>query len=419
MLTSGSLLTRTESAALVGVFLLVRLGMLIAFFKLTGGNEIASDVYFHKLIIDQPLGILAGTSYEISSYPPFQWLVEWPLYNLFAIFFHKFLSIRLLMLTVELLAFSLLVYQSRHFFDSKKMLIATAVLFIIAPVQYFSTVFFVQEDIISQLFILLATLALLKGYRELTMAILVLGVLIAKIFFIIPLFYVIWFHGNHTFFKRVTHGLLSIAPIVLVYFITITNALNNGGDVPIRDFTPDADYAANFWVLILKADPDALTTVKHASLLLSAAVQFLVIGIFFFYKYVRKKTLHPLVLIAVPLVFFFGTFYQHMPEYFLMLWPVTALLCTSLFQHLLLAFAFSLAWAPRVIHGIKTIQDNFGSTVEARADILKPLLDLLQFDMNTLHSASLAAQTFFYTVMMIYLCFLAIGKNRSVNTLQQ
>lgn len=404
---------------MVCAFLIVRFTMLAAFFAITGGKEIASDVFFHKLIISEPLGILAGTAKLIASYPPFQFLVEWPLYNLFSAFFHEMLAIRLLMITVEALAFLILIYQSHRFFSTKTMATVTAILFIISPHQYFSTVFFVQEDIITQLFIVIATLLLITDKRALCISVLVLGVLIAKIFFVIPLFYVIFFHGRFVLGKRIIDGVVAIIPIAIVYYIIITNALINGGDVPIRDFTPDAAYAANYWVLILKANPDSLKMVKYTSILLSAIVQLLLIVYLFSIYKKSTKSLHPLVLLTIPLVFFFATFYQHMPEYFLILWPITAMLCTNIFQQLLLAVAFSLAWAPRVIHGIKTIKDSFGSTLEARSEILQPLLELVYFDMNTLHSFALGAQTLFYTVTMIYLAKLAYRKHYTTSTLQQ
>jgi len=416
MVEKKNLLSPTESLLLLVAFLCVRLGMLALFFRFIGGQEIASDVFFHKLIINDPLAILNGTARLISSYPPFQWVVEWPLYKLYSQQFNDVLSIRLLMITVEFITFSILVFQSHRLFTVKTIALCVACLFIISPHQYFATVLFVQEDVIAQTLILCAAVLLTMKKRSLAISTLVAGVLIAKIFFIIPLFYVIIFHGKLPFVRRIFQGIVAISPIVLVYYITISNALANGGDVPIRDFTPDAAYAANFWVLILKAYPDALIAVKNSSLLLSLVLQLAVIlSLFTLYRR-QNHSFDVATILAVPLVVFFSSFYQHMPEYFLMLWPLISVLCTSVGQQIVLAMAFSFAWLPRVLHGLKTITDNFGSTVEARSEIFGPLLKVLAVDFNVLNSVALAAQTVIYTTLMIFIVSWALRQNQKLSS---
>lgn len=406
----------TSCLALIGLFVVVRLTLLLVYVKLTGSQEVASDVHYHMLIINDPLGILLGRATEIASYPPFQWLIEWPVFSFFNQVFSDVVSIRLLMMTVELSAFVLLLFHGQRIFKSKTLFLVCISLFIISPHQYLASVFFVQEDVISQLFMLLGVLFLLNQYRLAAIITFVAGVLIAKIFFIIPLFYIIMFSGNTTFLKRIATGVLAVLPIAAIYTLSISNALNQGGEVPIRDFTPDAAYGANFWTLILKSYPDLLVAVKNSSLALSVLFQLgAIVTLFALYRN-RAQDLHPVLLATVPLALFFATFYNHMPEYFLMLWPLVAIYCTGALQQLVLAVIFSLAWAPRILHGLQTIKDNFGSTVQARSEIFEPFFQAIAINPDKLNDIALIAHSLIYTAFFVVLAIAAFRHQRRLNS---
>jgi len=399
----------------VAVFLTLRLSLLWLFNKATGGRELASDVVFHVLIVKDPFAILNGTAIHIASYPPFQWLIEWPLFNFYASFLNEMVSYRMLMITVEVFVFILLLKACNFLVRSKPLAVVLATLFIVSPHQYLATVFFVQEDIIAQCFMLAAFIALYSGHRSLSIAIMSAGFLIAKMFFLIPLFYVIFFSGDRKFVRRIIDGVLAVTPMVIVYYITITNALANGGEVPIRDFTPDAKYAANYWVMLLKAFPEQLVQVKNASLLLSLIAQVVLIAVFFNLHYIKKIRISPAVLLTIPLVVFFATFYQHMPEYFLMLWPLVAIFCTTIWQQLVVAALFSVAWAPRIFHGFKRVTEQFGTAAEARTDILGPFISMDANQFEFLNQIALIVQSILYTLLLIWLCKRAINLNSSLN----
>lgn len=373
----------------------------------TGGQELASDVVFHERIIKDPLGILNGTAEQIASYPPFQWLVEWSLFNAYHWFFGEMVSYRLLMVTVEFLSLILVVLICRKTEISRQSSLVILIFFIISPHQIFASVFFIQEDVIAQLFMLIAVWFILHGQRTLCIVTLVAGVLIAKLFFIVPLFYIILFQGNRVFSRRVVDGILALIPIVIVYVFIILQALKNGGEVPIRDFTPDAKYAANYWVLLIDSDPILLAYYKNLSLMITAFVQFGLIAFLLIIGNKKENTWHPFILLLLPLAFFFGTFYQHMPEYLLMLWPLAALLCQSVSQHLVLVAALSFAWAPRIFHGLNTVVDGFGTAAAARSEVIGPLVNFLSLDYSLLNQFALIMQSVIYTSLVVWLCFLA------------
>ena len=224
-------ISQNEAYALVIAFILFRFLLIVGLYFISGGKELASDIVFHEIIIGDPLGILRGTAIHIASYPPFQWFVEWPLFSLFTLYFGEMVSYRLMMVTVEFLTFLAAIAVCRKFVPGKTISLTILILFIISPHQYFASVFFIQEDVIAQLFMLIGLLFLLHEKRTHCITTLVLGVLIAKLFFVIPLFYVVLFQGRRTFQKRVVDGFFALIPLVIVYVFIIKQALINGGEV--------------------------------------------------------------------------------------------------------------------------------------------------------------------------------------------
>ncbi len=391
----------------VVAFVIFRAATITALYIVSGGQELASDIVFHERIINDPIGILNGTAVQIASYPPFQWLIEWSIFNFYHQYFGEMISYRMLMVSIEFFSFIVTIAICIKVKIQRHLAYAILILFIISPHQYFSSVFFIQEDVIAQLFILITLLLLIDGKRSYSIISMVLGVLIAKLFFVVPLFYIILFQGKRSFRWRMLDGILSLIPLVIVYVFIVVQALNNGGDVPIRDFTPDAKYAANFWVLLINSDPVLLVLYKNYSLILTVLVQIVIIAVLVFFHHRRKENIHPVILLVIPLCFFFATFYQHMPEYLLMLWPAGALLCTGVWQNILFAGALSFAWTPRVTHGLTTVVDKFGTAAEARSEVIGPFVNAVNLDFVLLNKIALIAQSVVYLIFIAWLCLLS------------
>ena len=69
-------------ALVITGFLLVRAGLIAALYLITSGEEVASDVRFHHMVFDQPFAVLMGLAdMTVSSYPPLQGLIEWPVFH--------------------------------------------------------------------------------------------------------------------------------------------------------------------------------------------------------------------------------------------------------------------------------------------------------------------------------------------------
>ena len=389
-------------------FFAVRLGLLGVFNSLVGGRELASDVVFHGMIIANPLAILAGTAKTIASYPPFQWVVEWPLFSFYSYFFSDLISYRLLMVSVEFICLLQLLRLLNKENIQSAVATAVVVFFIFSPHQYFATVFLVQEDIIAQCFMLLALGCVVEGRRTGAIVVLTAGILIAKIFLIIPLFYIVAFWGNVKFNRRIVEGFSACLVLALIYYIIITNALQNGGDVPLLEFTPDGVYASNYWVMFIGMFPEMLESIKRTSLLISLAAQLFIVsvGLFLLAKGLNERV-HPAVWMAVPLALFYGTFYQHMPEYLLLIWPALIYLFHTLRAQLLIVMCLNLAWMPRIFHGLGSVGATDITTADARIELLGPLLSYLSIEPRILNSVFIVLHSIAYTILLLSLFYVA------------
>lgn len=382
--------------------------MLSLFNHLANGRELASDVVFHAMIIADPLATLMGTATTIASYPPFQWVVEWPLFSLYSSFASDFISFRLLMVTVEFACLLQLINVLR--FREVESLLATCVvtMFIFSPHQLFATIFFVQEDIIAQCFMLSALLFIFRDRRTAAIIILTVGILVAKLFLIIPLFFVVAYLGRVAFTQRLIEGVMSCAVLVSVYVLIIYNAFQNGGDIPLLEFTPDGVYASNYWVLLLAQYPESLEAIKGLSLKLSLAVQLIVIGLGL-YLLIRAKNHHvdSVIWMSVPLAMFFATFYQHMPEYLLLIWPVLIFMYRSISAQILIVACLNLAWLPRIFHGLGTVGQTNMTSADARADLIAPVLQYINIDPQLFNVGFILLHSVAYTLLVFSLISLA------------
>lgn len=396
-------------ASVVVAFILVRFGLLALFNNFSGGRELASDVVFHAMVIADPLATLKGTAKEIASYPPFQWIVEWPLFNLYASFFSDLISFRLLMITVEF-GCLLIFLRILSFRDVDIKVAATVLLFfVISPHQLFATVFFVQEDVIAQCFVLLAMMFVFSHNRIASIITLTLGVLIAKLFLIIPLFYVIAYWGEKKFVRRVFEGVAVLAVLAGVYALIIYNAFQNGGDIPLLEFTPDGVYASNYWVLLLNHYPEALEAIKSLSLKVSLFAQLVIVfvGLYLLVKSKNHKV-DPVYWIALPLAIFFATFYQHMPEYLLLIWPALIFLYKSVVAQFLLVLCMNMAWLPRIFHGLGSVGNKGITTADARVDLIAPVVDALGINPQYFNISFLVLHSVGYTLLVVSLVALFV-----------
>ena len=394
------------------LFLLVRALIIGALFALTSGEEVASDVRFHHMVFDQPFAILMGLAdLTVSSYPPLQALFEWPVFQALTLVMPEFLAFRVMFTLIELATFIALLAVLDHVEMPRATRFLILALFIIGPHQILTSGVFVQDEVICQLFVVLAAWYLVQGRKTGALIMLALGVLTGKIFLILPLFYL-------TFYHRIAwRDALAWALVLGVYAVNVLWALANDGNVPFVGFSPEPNYGSHYWVLLVEKYPQHIEQFKQVSLLLSVATQAILCLVFFIRSNYLREPLNPWILIVLPLAVFFFTFYQQNPEYLLTFWPVVLLLCRRLWPVLLYSAVVAMAWAPNLFFGFKNIGLNNSSKSGTRNRILQPVVDALGIDFATLHPLSILVYSACYLVMLIMLWRLTSRLVRQPNPL--
>ena len=380
-------------------FLVVRGVISLALFFLTGGEEVASDTRMHLMVIDEPLAILSGRAdLAVASYPPLQFLLTWPLYRAFQSVAPDMLAIRMLMCAIELGAFVTLlaVLERRPSADAR---VGTWLrwLFVLGPHQFVASAVFVQEEVICQLFVLLAVLALAHGNKTLAGLWLAAGVLLGKIFLALPLLCLT------VLYRPASKDAWAWALVIGTYALNVAWATINDGLLPLVGFNPYPDYASSYWVPIVTSFPDSMESIKRISLGLSALLQAIVLASLYRRSIEASAPVPPLVLLCLPLTAFYLTFYQHMPEYLLTMWPAFLLLRSGAAGALFFAAVANLAWAPNLFFGLMNVGIVNSSKSGTRNRILEPLTEGLGVDFAALHLASIAAYSIAYAVAFAWM----------------
>ena len=396
---------------LVVVFLALRVLLLTVLTQLTGGREVSSDISYLSMIVQNPLGSLLGRApFEVASYPPLMSFILYPLMKLNLLWAGDFVAWRLTLLTIEFINFYLFWQILIHYTAKVKLSTQTdksgmvplgvvGLFFVIAPFQLLSSVVFVQDEIIAQFFVLLTIYALIRTNRLAAILALSVGVAVGKVFLVIPLFYVFWF-----FRFRVDWRDFAVASVfVWVTGWTVLVAHLAEGNVPFVGFSPSAKYASTFWVLGIKHFGLDSETLKPVSLALSLAAQLALIVYALCYWRTLNSVNGAILLVGVSLTAFFLTFYQHNPEYTLLLAPVV-LLYVRTYRSVIAAVAvLSLSWLPNIFFGLNNVLTHNGSASSARRDIMGDWLTRLNLDFSVAHSVSIALYSVLYALLLLYL----------------
>lgn len=403
--------TASQFWTLLAVFIVVRILFAALLWHVTGGREVSSDIKYLTMILDNPLGSLTGSArFEVASYPPLMSFFVFPLMQINLQWADEFIAWRASFLAIELLNFLLFwrilaAYWGRAQEQKQLSHHRTAppawigLLFVIAPFQLLSSVVFVQDELISQLFVMLTVYALVKGHRLGAILTLSIGILAGKVFFIIPLFYVFWFYR----FRVDWRDFLAVTPFVLIYGWSVLAAIASNGNIPFDGFSPSAKYASTFWVLGIKHFGMNSDSLKPLSLALSMAAQLALIIYALSNWRKLSSTDGAILLVGTSIASFFLTFYQHNPEYILLLAPIVLLFCQSVRALLLSIAVLSLSWLPNIFYGLNNVLTHKGSASEARRAIMGDWLTLLNIDFSMAHSASIALYSALYAGLVIYL----------------
>ena len=175
-----------KAQAYAFALLLVRVVQLSIIGWFTGQTEFASDITFQRLYAADPLQLLLGRSTPFEVFPPLFPVVIWSIHTPLSWLLPPFYSMRMTMAVIELLAWPFVWWIIVHV-TSGRLRHLLAVTYIVTPMCWITTVVMCQDEVISMFFFAAVVVAVLKDKTMLAAFLCGVGVVVAKVYFLVPL----------------------------------------------------------------------------------------------------------------------------------------------------------------------------------------------------------------------------------------
>ncbi len=336
-----------EGLGLVGLMAASRVTLLLLLGWLVKGKEFTDDVFMHMARVRAPFQMFTGV--RTSHQPPLLGVFEAPLAYPLQMFVSDFYAIRITYLAYETLAAWFFWLALRALLPQARERRRAAAAFVLLPIGWMTSVVMAQDEVVATAF--LAAVLWLLATRRLWAALAVcsLAVLSAKIFMMIPLVALVLLLpvGN-----LVTRGLAAFVPIGLVYAWTLFALARQHQGAPLADFTPNADFGVNGWVLLPAIPPATARTISSALAVVGGMVPLAL-------AWLRPKTFDVRAAATLFGAMFFWVlflFYHVNPDYYLIVYPALLLVLRSRTE---LALAAAMATAPYAVnffYGVDTAE---------------------------------------------------------------
>lgn len=382
----------------------------------TGGNEIASDIKYISMFVENPFGFFYGTTARnISSYAPLEGLIYSPLANLFQPIFGKFVSFRFISLICEFIGVFFLfkvILDKAVKANESSLLVLQILACIAAPYMIMVSTVTGQDEIIGFMFMCMAVAAIHYSNKSLALISLGCGVLFSKIFFIVPLFYVLFFC------KFRFRDILLVLPVFLIYLLTFYSAYKNNGHMPFVGFSPSASHSVLFWILLIKTQIlGSVDNVKNIGLLISVFSQIILIILFWRKrKWLLERVENQAILLAFPLLLFLMFFYQHNPEYLILSLPPLIYLVKKPKHLMYIVFTYSFAWIPKIITIVANTIGESGRLSSTRMQLVNDMFHLSKFQvmgidlaLGHIHFLTVIVYSLLYIFLLVKFCQILIA----------
>jgi hypothetical protein len=324
--------------ALLVTRILISIGLLI----LTHGREFTDDTRLHLDFAAHPLSRLLGTITR-PPYPPLQGLVEAATVGVLRPFLGDFLALRVAFSLFEAAAVSITIYALRMLNVPRGARRGLALVMILAPVGWMSGSVMSQEEAIGMAFVAGATLAEVSGRRHLTLLLLSIGVVTAKVFFIFPLSVLFLLSSRLTLKRRLWWA---ATPLVLTYGLMAASMLLTGRTVE-RFRLPV--LGPNAWALLRLQFPVSQQFCENGS---AVAIGVAMFAIFLLARRAPDSLERGIASLAVALCASLLLFFHANPEYYLMVLPAVVVLLPRIRPAAILALLLSVPWSTNVVDGV-------------------------------------------------------------------
>ena len=337
--------------------LLVRIVQLVAIGGFTHELEFADDVSFQRVYAADPFQLLLGRSTTYEVFPPLFPLLLWSIHAPLSWLLSPFYSMRATMLGIELLAWPLLWWLMVRFAPRRGHHLL-AMTYIAAPMCWISTVMMCQDEVISLWFFAAVVVALLKNRLRWAIFLCGVGVVVAKIYFLVPLVGLIGVTLNRTWRNWGQDVIAGLAPIAAIYSLQALLTGRAGGAVnAFEDFVIPFEMSVNIWALIQRLDIVNNEQARRISGILAVALSMLPLLVMRL-RGTSATGRDQVRLITAMMLWVYVSFYHINPEYGLIVVPGILILFRPSVTAAILIVGFSLPWAVNFFYGVGVGMDR-------------------------------------------------------------
>jgi hypothetical protein len=331
--------------------LLIRVAQLAAIGWFTGGAEFANDVGMQRTYAADPLQLLLGRSTTFEVFPPLFPVVLWAIHTPLSWLLTQFYSMRATLCVVELLAWPLLWGIIAHAATGRNRHLL-AIAYIVAPICWVSTVVMCQDEMISLAVFAGMTLALLKHKSRLAIFLCGVGVVVAKVYFLVPLVGLLGVPRGRTWREWLYDLLVGLAPIAAVYGLQAVLIGRAGVAVEtFQEFVIPFEMSVNIWALIYRMASIRPAEARWISAVIALALSMLPLLV----SRIRRlettgqEQIH--VIVAMLLWVFFAFFHIN-AEYFVIVVPGILVALRPVVASVVLIAGLSLPWSVNFFYGV-------------------------------------------------------------------
>jgi hypothetical protein len=343
--------SRKQFAAFTGALLVIRILQLVTIGWFSGGTEFSDDVAHQSVYAADPLQLLLGRTTPYEVFPPLFPIVLWSIHAPISWVLSPFYAIRMSMFVIELLAWPFVWWIIARVASGRNRLLLS-IAYIAAPVCWFVSVIMAQDEVVGLVVIAAVVVALLKNRLSLAIFLCGVGVVVAKVYFLVPLVGLLGVVANRTWKQWWRDVLIGMAPIVGVYGLQALLSGRGGFVFDAFDrFTLVYSVSVNIWAVI---DRLAVLSNEEARRLSSAIA--LVLSMLPLVMIRLRGTAatakEQVGVIVAMLLWVYASFYHMNSEYYLFLVPGVFVVFRPMAATAITIFGFSLPWAVNFFHGI-------------------------------------------------------------------
>lgn len=366
-----------------------RVGFMIAIGWLTKGRHFTDDWVFQIGFINDPFQILLARGEEGAPYrPPLEPFVDFLLGYPFVRWLPSFYAIRCFSILGELAAWPIIWRLLVTAVASVRTQRLLALTWVVMPVGWASTSLFAEEEPISLFFFALILLLVLRGRLRRAILVAGVGVVTAKVYFLIHLLALTLGPKARSFKELLGRATLGAAPIVIVYGIVQSLLWLQHKPSPLLEFTPHGVHSTSIWVLIRAWLDLPLETTKYLSMgtgLLTGVIPLVVARA----RRVRCEGMTLVWIMTAMQLFVYMWFYHCDPEYYLIVVPGILLSFPPLAAAVAAIFGLAIPYAINLFYAVARARDV---DVEEGKKAIVALYDrYVPLDAHVMHTLCLLA----------------------------